>query len=75
MFHHDWTPDLIRPFVLDTIRIFGVERCMFASTFPVDKLHAEYGAVWRAFDQISCDFTRGEHQALFYDNAARVYRL
>jgi predicted TIM-barrel fold metal-dependent hydrolase len=31
MFHHDWTPELIRPLVLDTIEIFGTGRCMFAS--------------------------------------------
>ena len=36
-----WTEELIRPFVLETIDIFGVDRCTFASNSPVDKL---YGA-------------------------------
>jgi predicted TIM-barrel fold metal-dependent hydrolase len=75
MFHHDWTTDLIRPFVLDTIEIFGAERCMFASNFPVDRLHADYRAIWRAFDQITADFSEPERRALFHDNAARFYRL
>jgi predicted TIM-barrel fold metal-dependent hydrolase len=75
MFHHDWTPDVIRPFVLDTIEIFGVERCMFASNFPVDKLQADYRAIWQAFDQITADFTPDERRALFHDNAVRFYRL
>ncbi len=75
MFHHDWTPELIRPFVLDTIEIFGVDRCMFASNFPVDKLHADYAAIWSAFDQITADFAPAERRALFHDNAARFYRL
>ena len=75
MFHHDWTPELIRPFVLDTIEIFGVERCMFASNFPVDKLNAEYEAIWHAFDQITADCSPEERRALFHDNAARFYRL
>jgi predicted TIM-barrel fold metal-dependent hydrolase len=75
MFHHDWTAELIRPFVLDTIEIFGVERCMFASNFPVDKLHADYRAIWQAFDQITADFSEPERRALFHDNAARFYRL
>jgi predicted TIM-barrel fold metal-dependent hydrolase len=75
MFHHDWTVETIRPFVLDTIEIFGVERCMFASNFPVDKLHADYAAIWQAFDRITADFSADERGALFHDNAARIYRL
>jgi predicted TIM-barrel fold metal-dependent hydrolase len=75
MFHHEWTPEVIRPFVLDTIDIFGTDRCMFASNFPVDKLHADYSAIWAAFDQITADFASEERRALFHDNAARFYRL
>jgi predicted TIM-barrel fold metal-dependent hydrolase len=75
IFHHDWTAELIRPFVLDTIEIFGVGRCMFASNFPVDKLHADYHAIWQAFDQNTADFSKPERRALFHDNAARYYRL
>ncbi|MGH6919283.1 MAG: amidohydrolase family protein [Geminicoccaceae bacterium] len=75
MFHHDWTAETIRPFVLDTIEIFGVERCMFASNFPVDKLASDYANIWRAFEEITTGFAPEERRALFYDNAARLYRL
>ena len=75
MFHHDWTAGLIRPFVLDTIEIFGIESCMFASNFPVDKLHADYHAIWQEFDEITADLSAPERRALFHDNAARLYRL
>jgi predicted TIM-barrel fold metal-dependent hydrolase len=75
MFHHNWTAEVIRPFALDTIDIFGIDRCMFASNFPVDKLHADYRAVWQAFDQITADFSPDERRKLFHDNAARFYRL
>ena len=75
MFHHGWTPAVIRPFVLDTIEIFGVERCLFASNFPVDKLQSSYDALWSAFDRITGDFSEPERQALFHDNAIRYYRL
>lgn len=75
MFHHDWTPEVLRPFVLDTIDIFGTDRCMFASNFPVDKLHADYRAIWATFDQITADFSAGERGKLFYGNAVRFYRL
>jgi predicted TIM-barrel fold metal-dependent hydrolase len=75
MFHHDWTPELIRPFVLDTIEIFGTGRCLFASNFPVDRLHGDHDAIWQAFDRITGDFSADERRALFHDNAAHFYRL
>ena len=31
------------------IEIFGVERCMFASNFPVDGLRIGYGEMYAAF--------------------------
>jgi predicted TIM-barrel fold metal-dependent hydrolase len=75
MFDHDWSADTIRPFVLDTIEIFGIERCMFASNFPVDKLASDYDAIWIAFDRLTADFSEDERRQLFHDNAARFYRL
>jgi len=75
MFHHNWTPEVIRPFVLDTIEIFGPERCLFASNFPVDRLQSSYDALWQAFDQITADFSEPERRMLFHDNAIRYYRL
>jgi predicted TIM-barrel fold metal-dependent hydrolase len=70
-----WTVDSIRPFVLDAIEAFGVERCMFASNFPVDKLFSSYDELFDAFKAITRDFSAAERAALFHDNAARVYRL
>jgi predicted TIM-barrel fold metal-dependent hydrolase len=75
MFHHGWTPAVIRPFVLDTIEIFGPERCMLASNFPVDKLQSSYDALWSAFDRITAGFSEPERRALFHDNAIGYYRL
>lgn len=75
MTDHNWTTDTIRPFVLDVIDIFGIERCMFASNFPVDKLYGSYSDLWLAFLDIVKDFTLTGQQALFHDNANRIYRL
>jgi predicted TIM-barrel fold metal-dependent hydrolase len=70
-----WTVSSIRPFVLHAIEAFGVGRCMFASNFPVDKLFSSYDAVFDAFKDITKDFSIHERQALFHDNAERIYRL
>ncbi len=75
MFDRAWTVESLRPIVRDTIAIFGVERCLFASNFPVDGMMSGYGRLWRAYLEIVADFTRSEQQALFAGNARRVYRL
>ena len=66
---------MIRPFVLETIDMFGTARCLFASNFPVDRLFSDYATVWSAFDQITGDFSADERNGLFHDNAVRVYRI
>ena len=75
MFDHDWTAGSIRPFVEETIEIFGVDRCMFASNFPADKLVSDYDKIWNAFDEITRGFSEDERRKLFHDNAERYYRL
>ncbi|MGE3293117.1 MAG: amidohydrolase [Geminicoccaceae bacterium] len=75
MVMHDWTTERIRPLVLETVEMFGAERCLFASNFPVDKLFSDYVTLWRAFDEITADFSVDERRALFHDNALRIYRL
>ena len=70
-----WTTQSIRPYVEEAIAAFGVERCMFASNFPVDKLFSSYDAIMDAFKEITSGYARSERLALFHDNAARFYRL
>ena len=62
-------------YYLHTIECFGVERCMFESNFPVDKLSISYAVLWNAFKKMVADFSEGEKHALFYSTAANVYRL
>lgn len=75
MFDHRWTVESLRPYVLTAIELFGTERAMFASNFPVDRLFGSYVALWRAFDSIVADASGGEREALFRSTARRVYRL
>ena len=57
------------------IDVFGVERCMFESNFPVDKQSCSYAVLWNAFKKLVADASPAEKAALFHDTAARVYRL
>ncbi|AME26951.1 amidohydrolase family protein [Burkholderia sp. PAMC 26561] len=70
-----WNVDSIRPLVLETIEIFGIDRCMFASNFPVDKMSRDYASYWNAFDHITLGFSESERTALFQSNAEKTYRI
>ena len=57
------------------LEVFGPDRCMFESNFPVDKLSLSYDVLWNAFKKIAARFSETEKQALFEGTAKRVYRL
>ena len=63
------------PYVRHCLDCFGVDRCMFASNFPVDKVSCSYTALYNAFKRIVRDLPREDREKLFFRNAARVYRL
>ena len=65
----------IRPFIEQTLDLFGVERCMFASNFPVDKLMSSYDRLWNSYREITASYSSSEQHHLFYENAIRIYRL
>jgi len=70
-----WSADANRGVVLDTIEIFGPDRCMFASNFPVDSLVGDYRTIFSGFAEIVADFSQAERDDLFVNNAARIYRI
>jgi predicted TIM-barrel fold metal-dependent hydrolase len=74
---HHWTLESIRPIVAETIELFGVDRCLFASNFPIDSLYSDYGTLISSFESIvsGLGLSEAESDALFYTNAERVYRL
>jgi len=75
MVDNAWTVDSIRPWVLSTIEIFGVDRCMFGTNWPVDKLFSTYADLVAAYAEIIADFSRDEQEQLFSRNAERYYRI
>ncbi len=75
MFDHGWSTESIRPIVESCLEIFGVDRCMFGSNFPVDKLHASYSRIWRAYDELTTGLQDEERHRLFVGNAIDFYRI
>jgi len=63
------------PYMQTCIELFGADRCMFESNFPVEKMGTGYATLWNAFKRIAEGATPSEKQALFNGTARRVYRL
>ena len=70
-----WSVERNGPIVRDAIEIFGVERCMFASNFPVDSVVVKLDTLFGGFKSIVADLKPLQRLALFHDNATKLYRL
>jgi predicted TIM-barrel fold metal-dependent hydrolase len=70
-----WDIEQARPYVLETIELFGTDRAMFASNFPTDKLFGSFEKHLGGYDTITAAFSDDERRALFGGNANRHYRL
>jgi predicted TIM-barrel fold metal-dependent hydrolase len=73
-FIHRNDPAHVAAIVADTVAIFGPDRCLFGSNFPIEKLWTGY----RDLVQAHLEATRASPHhgdAIFRETAARVYRL
>ena len=67
--------EIMAPYFLFCMERFGIDRCMFESNFPVDKVSYSYTVLWNAFKRICKELSPEEKAAVFHDNAVKVYRL
>lgn len=63
------------PYIGECISLFGAQRCMFESNFPVDKASCSFGVLWNAYKRMAAGASPEERRALFAGTAATVYRL
>jgi len=71
----NWSVQSISPFISRAVDLFGFDRCMFGSNFPVDRLYSSFDTLYEAFYRICDPFSDDEKEKLFLGNAARIYRL
>jgi predicted TIM-barrel fold metal-dependent hydrolase len=64
---------VLRPWVEHCLELFGTDRCMFASNFPVDGMHGTYDDLYATYDELTSDFDAVTRDRLFAGNAERVY--
>ena len=61
------------PWILGAIELFGADRCMFASNFPVDGMHGTFDDLYTTYDVLTADLDDATRDQLFAGNAERVY--
>ncbi|WP_407157620.1 amidohydrolase family protein [Bradyrhizobium sp. STM 3557] len=74
-FIHRNDPAHIADIVAGTVALFGAERCLFGSNFPIEKLWTSYRALVDTFRAAAAPLGTQERDALFRTTASRVYRL
>jgi L-fuconolactonase len=70
-----WKPDYLRPYVEYALELFGSDRLMFGSDYPVCLLAASYDRVLDAFQEILEPLIDTDREKIFSNNAAKFYRF
>jgi L-fuconolactonase len=65
----------LAPWLEPAIECFGVDRCFFASNFPVDGLHGALDELWSAYAEVTSAVDAQSRDKLFAANAERLYRI
>jgi predicted TIM-barrel fold metal-dependent hydrolase len=75
MFNLGITVPQVRQIIRDSIQIFGIERTIYGSNFPLEKLHTSYADFLGAYRKVLSEYPDSEQRRVLHDNAVRFYRL
>ena len=70
-----WTARDLRAYTDRALALFGPERIVYGSDWPVCTLAADYDRVVRVAEELTTGLTAIERSAVFGGNAARTYQL
>jgi predicted TIM-barrel fold metal-dependent hydrolase len=74
-FIHRNDAEHIGTIVGDTLEIFGANRCLFGSNFPIEKMWTRYADLVAAYRRALAPLGEAAARAALHDTAARIYRL
>ena len=68
-------PAHVARIVRETVALFGAERCLYGSNFPIEKLWCSYGELIGAYRSAASVYSADDQRKLLHDTAKRLYRL
>jgi len=74
-FVHACRADVMGPIIKDTVAMFGADRCVYGSNFPIEKLWTDYRTFYRTFREAIDHLPERDQRAVLHDTAARLYRM
>jgi len=74
-FIHRNDPAHIAAVTRETVGMFGAERCLFGSNFPIEKLWTTYPELIAAHRAAAAQLPDADQRHLLHDTAMRIYRL
>lgn len=74
-FVHKNDPALIAAIVKETVDIFGYDRCVFGSNFPIEKMWSSYKSLLDSHRAAVAYLPEAQQRAILHDNAVRYYKL
>jgi predicted TIM-barrel fold metal-dependent hydrolase len=74
-FVHRSTLADIQPVVSETVTLFGAERCLWGSNFPIEKIWTDYATLVRNIRQAVSHLSIGEQRQILCETAQRLYGL
>lgn len=75
MTFHRYDIDAFRPYLDHCLEVFGTDRCMFGSNFPVDRLYGNFEALISIYSELISDLPSDDRHCLMVANAERIYRI
>jgi L-fuconolactonase len=73
--HANWRPEQIAPYLCRIIDLFGFDRLVWGSDWPVSELSHRFAQWVDLVDKVTAGCSADERAKLFRDNAITFYRL
>ncbi len=71
----DWSIAKLKPYSDHVVKVFGAERLMWGSDWPVVRLRSEYNDWHQLAQQLTSDLSPAQQSHIFGDTAAHFYRI
>lgn len=75
MFVHRIDPALVDTVITECLAAFGVERCIYGSNFPIEKIWSDYDTLITTYRASLDHLSESDQRAILHDNAVRTYKL